>query len=125
MNSRMNPYESPRSVDESRRPVSREGLTVCGSFVVLAVLGCAFVFRYWWSAGAPTVGIARCLVFAGIMAGVHLVGFRLWKRQEEDATKKANDSDEAVSIWSRSVPRGLFWVVVFTLLLLLLFALRL
>ena len=120
----LNPYESPAS-SVRRRPVPRDVLAFCASFAILSVLGCAFIFGYWWVADATAVGIVRCVGFAAIMAGLHFVGYRLWKRQEPRSATKTGDSLEPTNIWSQNVPRGLFWGVVFTILLLLLLALRL
>ena len=118
----VNPYQSPESQSTQRRPVPRDLLVMCILFVVLSVLGCTFIFSYWRLAAAPAVGIIRCVGFTAIMAGIHFVGFRLWKRQEASSATKAGGSHEATNIWSQNVPRGLFWVVVFTVLLLLLYA---
>jgi zona occludens toxin (predicted ATPase) len=54
------------------------------------------------------------------MGGVHFVGFRLWRRQKEGNQKGER---AASSIWTREVPRGLFWLVLLFVLFLLLWSL--
>ena len=119
-----NPYESPGSLPR-RRPVPRDILAICVLFTIVTVVGCAFIFSYWWLVGATAHGIVRSLGFAVMMAGLHFVGYRFWKRQQFLSAAKDGDLPDAANIWTQEVPRGLFWVVVFTLFLFLLFALRL
>ena len=120
----LNPYESPTS-SVRRQAATRDVLLMCASLTVLSVLGCAFIFSYWSLADAITVGIVRCVGFVAIMAGIHFVGYRLWKRQLENSVTRASAPQEPTNLWSQNVPHGLFWVVVITILLLLFLALRL
>ena len=122
--SRVNPYQSPLS-SAGRRSMRSGLLVMCASFLVLSGLGCAFIFGYWSRAGAAGVGIVRSVGFVAILAGIHFVGYRMWKRQQTASPTKLRDSDTPASVWSRNVPHGLFWLVVFALFLLLLLALRL
>ena len=78
--SSVNPYESPDALP--RRPIPRDVLAICVSFVVLTVWGYVVIVRYWWRTDSIAMGIARGVGFAAIMAGVHFVGYGLWKRQE-------------------------------------------
>ena len=52
------------------------------SFLVISVAGCAFIYPRWIELGR-WLGIVPCLVFVIIMGGVHCVGYRLLKRQQE------------------------------------------
>lgn len=122
--SRMNPYQSPTSAQE-RRPFPRDLLLICASFVVLSGLGCTFIFTYWSRSGEFTTGVVRSAGFAAIMAAIHFAGYRLWKRQRPVAKSTDRDSEASTSIWSQKVPRGLFWLIVFSLLCFLILALRL
>jgi hypothetical protein len=67
------------------------------SFLVICVLGCAFIFTYWMTSN-PSVGLVRCVAFVVIMGGVHFVGYRIWKRQQATMPEQAEVRAYA-SIW--------------------------
>jgi len=118
--SHVNPCRSPHSFTPARKS-SRGMFALVVSFLVISITGCTFIFTYWKNL-SPLVGIIRCLGFVAIMGGVHFVGFRLWQRQNEPNRK---DKDANTSTWTREVPGGLFWLVVFVVLFLLLWSLML
>jgi hypothetical protein len=62
-----------------RRP---EATALALSFVLVSVLGCVFLVRYWSSVGHPERGVTRALAFVAIMAAVHVVGYRAYRRQD-------------------------------------------
>jgi hypothetical protein len=55
-------------------------LALAISFCIISTLG---VWLLYWSWRAVSVQMAtgRCTVFVGVMAGVHFIGYRLWRRQ--------------------------------------------
>lgn len=101
-------YRPPHSFSRPRK-AGGDVFALVVSFVVDSMLGCAFIFTFWKNLD-PVVGLVRCVGFVAIMGGVHFVGFRLWRRQNEP-NRKADDAD--TSIWTREVPGGLFWLVSF------------
>lgn len=68
--------------------VARPIVALIVSFLVICVLGCAFIFTYWMRFN-PSLGLVRCGVFVVIMGGVHLVGYRLWKRHPATMPEQA------------------------------------
>ena len=105
----VNPYESPASSGQ-RRSIPLDVQILCALSAVVSVLGCVYIFRYWWLADSLTVGLIRCAVFAAVMTAVHLVGYRLWKRQQAVSATNTGGSHKSTSIWWRILPGGLFWV---------------
>jgi hypothetical protein len=67
------------------------------SFLVICILGCAFIFTCWMRFN-PTVGVIRCVGFVVIMGGVHFVGYRAWKRQRVAAAEQVGGHSYA-DIW--------------------------
>jgi len=68
----------------SSRPSHGRAIVVLStSFVVISLLG---VWLFCWdpadiSVQAPIGPIGSCTVFVAFMAGVHFIGYRLWRRQ--------------------------------------------
>lgn len=50
------------------------------SFCIISVVGVWFVYGFWARRNAP-VAVARGAAFVAIMAGVHFLGYRAWRRQ--------------------------------------------
>lgn len=123
----VNPYQSPRSPTMAPKP-SRGLLPLMVSFLVISALGCAYIYTFWMNLSLWT-GLMRCVGFVATMGGIHYVGYRRWKRQQEaqDAKTSGNASQARgdSSIWSREVPRALFWSVTLFVLFLLLWSLML
>lgn len=113
-----NPYQPPASPPPPSRPISRDAFAICISYVVVAGLGCTFLFNFWFSE-APTVAILRTVGFAVIMAGIHFVGYRLWIRQQ--TSRAMSDSPAQPDIGSQNVPGGLLLVILLVLLWLFFF----
>ena len=90
------------------------------SYVLISVLGCSFIYTFWMNDDVLT-GVIRCGGFVAIMGGVHFLGYRSWKRQEQAAitgTKETAPEDRRDgSIWSREVPRVWLWLLALFLLL--------
>lgn len=98
--SQLNPYRSPRSSIRMAKP-TRDLLAIIVSFVVISLLGCAYIFTSWQDVN-QSVGLVRCVGFVAIMAGVHFVGFRVWRRQQapnpiDGGTEAPCDSIQASS----------------------------
>ena len=121
---RLNPYQAPHSSTPAPR-MARDLLAMGASFLVICVLGCAFIFRFWMNLDLR-VGLVRCIGFVVIMGGVHFVWYRMWTRQRQ-AVQEQNPvvARGGKGIWSRKVPYGLFWLLLLFLGLLLLWSVML
>lgn len=74
---RENPIPTKMPSEYSKR-AGRRALTA--SFVVTSLLGVLFIFGYWRNTDL-SIACERCVGFFAIMAGIHFVGYRAWKRQ--------------------------------------------
>ena len=116
--SHVNPYQPPAAPmrRSQGRWLSRDLVVLSGSFVIMTALGCRFLFNYWSHEGSLSTGMIRIAVFAAVMAAVHFVGYSLLNQQQASARKRGSGPQAPPSMWTRTVPRGLFWVIVFSLL---------
>jgi hypothetical protein len=118
----VNPYQSPLTSP----PVPKRDrglLAMIGSFLLISVAGCIHIWVYWMSRSRLT-GLIQCVAFVAIMGGVHFIGIRLWRRQQEaNALKREEDTIEAQTdrrAGPRELPYGTLWALLLLLLLLLL-----
>ena len=52
------------------------------SFWIISILGCMML--YWgWERERPRLAVVQCVVFVGLIVGVHCLGYRLWRRHSE------------------------------------------
>jgi uncharacterized membrane protein YidH (DUF202 family) len=114
----VNPYQSPQS-DTPARKSARDLMAILVSFLVISVLGCAFIFAYWMNF-SQFVGVVRCVGFVAIMGGMHFIGFRLWRRQQ--GAEEAKTPSPHKSIWVRTA-RGVFLFALLSAVLFLLLSL--
>ncbi len=81
-----NPQQSPEPSSASdhavpsRRRILIALLALTVSFCTISALGGLLVYSVWKGAGSRMV-VGRYAVFVVFMAEVHLVGYRLWRRQ--------------------------------------------
>jgi hypothetical protein len=57
---------------------------ITSSFLTTSILGALFLLGYWSGQGELDRGVLRSVGFVGIMGGVHLAGFRAYRRQGLD-----------------------------------------
>lgn len=92
----------------SRSPASA-WLAVWISFVLLSVIGVLCVYGYWADRGRVQAAVLRSVIFVGIMAGVHFVGYRGWKRSQKDDPR----GPESTPPKTDALPRPkVIWLVV-------------
>lgn len=56
-------------------------MTVLSSFVVWSTWSVAFIVPFWSNRGRSRQGVINAVAMVAIMAVVHLVGYRLYRRQ--------------------------------------------
>jgi hypothetical protein len=78
--------------------MARPIMALIVSYLLVGVLGCAFLLAYWTHLGSAWLGVVRSVAFVVIMGGVHFVGYRLWKRQGA-ATIEQAEAPPSTSIW--------------------------
>ncbi len=63
-----------------RSRLHRGRLALSASFVAITLMGTLLIVDYW---GRRNTAVAweRAIAFAAIMAGIHTVGYRVWRRQ--------------------------------------------
>ena len=75
-----NPEQSP-AASIPRRPSNRVVLlALTSSFTINVAFWGTLIYSVWETVGLYK-GIVGCTVFIVVMAGVHLIGYRLWQRQ--------------------------------------------
>jgi hypothetical protein len=55
--------------------------------------------------------VVRCAGFVAATGGVHFAGLRIWRREQGSNAKDAKPPATGNGIWVRTVPGGLFWLV--------------
>ncbi len=98
-----------RSSSQFLRQHARAWLAVWISFVLVSVIGVLCVYGYWADRGRGQAAVLRSVIFAGIMAGVHFVGYRAWNRSLEDDPRGPESTQPKTAALPR--PR-VIWLVV-------------
>jgi hypothetical protein len=114
-----NPYKSPDAPDASEaeqpaRPADRAARrALLMSFGVNGSLGGAFIYVAWMGTDLFSAG-TRAAAFIVIIAGIHLIGYRLWQRQ----SARANSGSPPGIAQTAAEPRRLFGTLTSSVLLL-------
>jgi hypothetical protein len=103
---------------ELQRQLRHGFAAIIVSCIVISTAGHVFIFTYWQQRNF-WIGVVRSFGFGLIMVGVHFVGYRLWKRQQETRHKPSTVQPER-SLSSKHVSHGFFWLFVSLLILFLL-----
>jgi hypothetical protein len=90
-----NPDKSPVAPDASEpeqptRPTELAAILLA-SFCILSVLGVWLIWMGWRNVSVGVVNTAgeRCAVYVTLIAGVHLIGYCLWWRQQQGERQKS------------------------------------
>ena len=90
--------ETEAVTERSRLRTGR--LALSASFVAISLMGTLLIVDYW---GRRNTAVAweRAIAFAAIMAGIHTVGYRVWRRQltSEQTTLSTGCQKETSQAW--------------------------
>jgi hypothetical protein len=85
----VNPYAPPRAALGPRvaagGPRRSDRWAIVLSFLIVSTLGCLFLLGFWSARRRIDIGLIRSVGFVVITAGVHFVGYRIYRRQGDGA----------------------------------------
>ncbi len=90
-------------------------LTAC--FCIISVVGMSFIYSFWKNIDAK-MAVGRSAAFAAFMAGVHIVGYRLWKRQfvQEQAERQRLQATPLALAYTPAIKSAMIQQVIFFIL---------
>lgn len=85
------PSEAPSSVEQTQKSDRAAQLALMILFCITSTLGGTILYHGWVNVGVY-MAVGRCAVFVAFMAGVHLIGCRLWQQQRVRHQRDNNKS---------------------------------